>query len=455
MTILPTHLSLAGIAFWSFLSHEEKSNFVKEKYFFWIVLTFSILPDIDIFFALHRGLSHSLIPPVLLVILGTCIHILSQYRITQGNNNSQNSHHLKNAFRGRLFLYAGLLWSFHLLLDLEYPLAIFYPLSDRLYQIDFAYLLSLLPWLFFPVMIVGVELQITSTSYLQGIANYFVNLTPSQRIEVFGSDVITIGIEDIFLHLVLLSVFLHITRPMFPKFSITSFKDFRSNLQYDRYVFTAGLVLILLGSVMGPVIGTHVVDSSTNNSSFRISSTSFASVVALSVDPSNYLFQSETIMKVSGSLKVEPQTGDFDHVLLISSQQNYNTFNRDLSTLFKDSPPNSSQNLATFRENYSLLLSQLYSTALAMNLSNLNETTIYTELVSSSIIVIGIMENWNDTMVLNGNEQRMTAQLSITVTTSRLSLFLLGFGFLGFGVITIYVSVKIKKQGINDSPQTS
>jgi hypothetical protein len=241
---------------------------------------------------------------------------------------------------------------------------------------------------------------------------------------------------------------------MLPQVSLTNVKNFRSKLQYDKYVLTTGVVIILLGSVIGPIIGTHVVDSSTNNSAFRISSTSFVSVIALSVEPTEYLFQSETIMKVSGSLVVEPQSNNLDHVLLISSQQYYNAFNQDLSALFKLNPPNSSQNLITFRENYSILLDQLYSTALAMNLSNLNETTIYTEVLSNPIIVLGVMENWNDSMVLNGNEQRMTVQLSITVTTSRLSLFLIGFGLIGLGMITIIISVKIKKQDINHVPQT-
>ena len=102
MTILTTHLSLAGIAFWSFLSPTEKNNFKEKKYLFWIVLVFSIIPDIDIFLGIHRGLSHSLIPPTLLVILGISIHILNQYKIDLGNNSTGNPIHYKNAFRAAL-----------------------------------------------------------------------------------------------------------------------------------------------------------------------------------------------------------------------------------------------------------------------------------------------------------------------------------------------------------------
>lgn len=452
MTILTTHLSLAGIAFWSFLSPTEKNNFKEKKYLFWIVLVFSIIPDVDIFLGIHRGLSHSLIPPTLLVILGISIHILNQYKIDLGNNSPGNPIHYKNAFRGRLFLYAGLLWIFHLLLDFEYPLAIFYPLSDRLYQLDFVYLLSLVPWLFFPVMIVGAEFHLTSISYLRGIASYFVNLPPSERIEVFGTDVIAIRIDDIFIHLFLLLIFLQVTRPMLPKISTQWVRTLRSRMDYDGYVMTTGVALLLIGLVMGPMIGTQVIDSSSNNSSFNISPTSFAPSVALSIEPTNYFFQPQTIIKVRGSLIVKPQSSDFDHILLISSQEHYNSFNQDLSSLFKNNPPNSSENLALFKSNYSILLDQLYSTALAMNFTNIDETTIYTQILSSPIIVVGIMENWNDSLLLSGYEQSTSAQLTITVTTSRLSLFIIGLGAIAVGCVAIIISVKLKKHNINNLP---
>ncbi|MHA1977543.1 MAG: metal-dependent hydrolase [Candidatus Hodarchaeales archaeon] len=454
MTILTTHISLAGIVFWSFLSSTEKINFKEKKYLFWIVLAFSILPDIDIFFGVHRGLSHSLIPPTFLVLSGISIHILNQFRINTEKDTSIKSIHHKNAFKGRIFLYAGLLWIFHLLLDFEYPLAIFYPLSDRLYQLDFVYILSLVPWLFFPVMIVGAEFHLTSISYLQGISSYFVNLTPSGRIDVFGTDIIAIRIEDLFIHLFLLLIFIQVTKPMLPKLSHIKIRNLKTRIQFDGYVLTTGLIILLIGVVMGPMIGTQVTDDSTQNSSFRISSTSFAPSVALAIDPSSYLFQPNTIMKVSGNLIVEPQSGEFDHVLLISSKEDYNSFIRDLSSLFKNTPPNSSKNLTSFSGNYSILLDQLYSTALAMNLSNLNETTIYTEILSSPIIVVSVMENWNDTLVLSGSEQRMSVHLSIIVITSRFSLFIIGLGAICLGIVTIIISVILKKPNIINSPQT-
>ena len=87
-----------------------------------------------------------------------------------------------------------------------------------------------------------------------------------------------------------------------------------------------------------------------------------------------------------------------------------------------------------------------------MNLTNLNETSIYTEILSTPIILVSVMENWNDTTVLSGSEQRMSVQLAITVKTSRLSLFILGLGIMVVGFGTIIISVILKKHNFINSP---
>ena len=84
MTLFPTHFSLEGLLLWSFLPRSEKAIFKKNKALFWLVLSFSLLPDIDIFFGNHRGFSHSFIIPLFLVIVGMFFHIQHSY------NNKKN-----------------------------------------------------------------------------------------------------------------------------------------------------------------------------------------------------------------------------------------------------------------------------------------------------------------------------------------------------------------------------
>lgn len=446
MTLFPTHLSLEGLLLWSFLPRSEKAIFEKNKALFWLVLAFSLLPDIDIFFGNHRGFSHSLVIPLILVILGMFFYIQYRYNNNSARKQDDPTNQTKKAFWGRCTLYAGLLWIIHILLDLEYPLAIFYPLSDRLYQINFFYLLDLLPWLFFPVMIVGFEFHVSGISYLKGLTTYFLNIPASERPGIFGSQVIAINIEGLLLHTLIFVIFVvKVVKPMVPRFSHSNFQKLWRKLSFDGYVLGAGLTLLLVGFIMGPLIGIQTLDIQSIDSTFKISSSVFSPTVALSSEPTNYLFQPNTIATITGTLTLQTIENDFDHVLLVSKQNDYSKFITDLSALYYSTPPNTTGNLISFRENYTLLLNELYSTAIAMNLSNQYEQTINTQIISKSVVLIGILENWNDTLLLEGVEQAMNTHLAIEVKTSRLTLFLIGSGAIISGVLLVIISVRLKK----------
>ncbi|MHA2346905.1 MAG: metal-dependent hydrolase, partial [Candidatus Hodarchaeales archaeon] len=294
MTLIPSHLSLEGILLWSVLPEADKKRFKTHRYLFWVILLFSILPDADIFLGIHRGLSHSLFPPLILAIIGVIIYL--NYNSTT-NSDLDLKVDAKNGLRslyGRSAVYASLLWLVHILLDLDYPLAIFYPLSDRLYQINFVYLVDLAPWLFFPLMIVGINLEVTSTSYLRGIQSFFVNLSPSQRTEIFGTNVIPITIEMFFFHFLLFLVFIAIVvRPMNPLSKINLLDRYKQ-FKYDGIVFGLGIIFIISGLMMGPLIGLETHEQRTIDSSFRISPEVFSPSVALAIEPNNLLLQPNT-----------------------------------------------------------------------------------------------------------------------------------------------------------------
>ncbi len=168
MTLMPTHLSLEAILFWTFIPASEKERFNQKKLFFWIVIAFTMFPDLDIFIGIHRGIFHSIIVPMVMVILGFMIYYSYQY-VFYPSSDEQKIGYDKLSFIGRCVLYAGIFWLIHILLDLEYPLAIFYPLSDRLYQFNFEILFDVMPWFILPATIVGIGFEISSVSYLRGL----------------------------------------------------------------------------------------------------------------------------------------------------------------------------------------------------------------------------------------------------------------------------------------------
>jgi hypothetical protein len=292
-----------------------------------------------------------------------------------------------------------------------------------------------------------VQLKIISVSYLQGITSYFINLTPSQRIEAFGTDLIAIPIEDFFLHVILFGFFLtYVVRPMAPRYSNERLSSWYRSIQYERYVLSAGLILLILGLIMGPMIGDQVIDNNSISSSFRISSNNFAPSLAISIEPPSYLLQPQSTMKISGSLTIQSNEGAFDQVLLIAKQNSYDNFIIGVSALFKVSPPNTSNNLIIFKNGYNNLLSMLYSDSLAMNLTNLNETSIDTQLIFSSVALVAVIENWNDTLISEGIEQTMGAKLALTVRFSRITVYLIGLGTFIVGILVIFFSVNLKKK---------
>ena len=451
MTLFPTHLSLEGLLLWSFLPRSEKALFKDNKRVFWLVLAFTLLPDIDIFFGNHRGLLHSLFIPTILVIVGMMFHIQHRYRYNREETADITTNQSKRALYGRSALYAGLLWIIHILIDLEYPLAIFYPLSDRLYQMNFYYLLDLLPWLFFPVMIIGLGLRVTGVSYLSGLTTYFLNIPPSERVDIYGSQIIEINVEDILLHTLIFVIFLiKVVKPMTPSFTFSYFQNLRGKITYDGYVLGVGLVLLLIGSIMGPLIGIQTVDSKSIDSTFRISPTVFSPTVALSNDPTNYLLQPNNLAKVNGTLTLDTMVTDFDHGLILSKQGDYSKFISDLSALYSLTPPNTSENMVSFKEKYNQLVNELYRTAIAQNLTNQYEKNINIEIKSQRIVLIGIIDNWNDTLLLEGIEQKLNSHLTIEVKTSRLTLFLIGYGAIISGTLLLFVSVRLKKYRSSD-----
>ncbi|MHA1974744.1 MAG: metal-dependent hydrolase [Candidatus Hodarchaeales archaeon] len=458
MTLSPTHLSLESILLWIFLPESEKQDYKLHKYLFWTVILFSILPDLDFFFGIHRGISHSLVIPLVITIVGTLMHYNYHY-LKHSNSSATNNETirirgsvLKKEFIGRSIFYSGLLWILHIVLDLEYPLAIFYPFSDRLYQINFEILIDMSPWLFLPVTIAGIGFKITSISYLKGLSSYFVNLPPSTRYEIFGTKPVSFSISDFFVHLLLFVIFLaFIAKPMAPSLQTNKFKSLKhfyheiSSIKLDAPLLAMSLILILTGFISGPVTGFNSVEDNSLTGSFQVSSNVFAPTIALTFEPTNYLLQPFTHYKIESSLITQSDDNPFDQVLLITEKVEYNSFVSSVSTLYKEFPFNSSNNIDNFSTQYNNLLLQLYSSALAMNLTNLNEIHLSSELQSGSYAVIGVIENWNGSAVLESQSFFEQALLQVKIISSRISLYSIGVILLICGIILLTYSIKIKR----------
>lgn len=448
MTLTPTHFSLQSILFWTFIPTSEKERFQQKKLFFWAVVAFSILPDLDIFIGVHRGLFHSIVLPIILIILGTVIyyHYSSSSSIEREEKIITNNNE-KRSFIGRCILYAGILWLIHIFLDLETPLAIFYPLSDRLYQFNFVIFFDVMPWLIFPATIAGIGFEISGISYLRGLTTYFVNLPPSIREEIWGHKPVAFYINDFFIHVILFVIFLvYVARPMAPTVNLNRLTEWREKIRFDGPILAFSTTMLVMGLVIGPMIGTQTVDTDYIRGSFQVSPTTFSPTIAIKFETTNYLLQPNTVFSIESTLITSSDSDPFDQVLLLTTQEYYKNFSSGVSQLFKQYPFNTSENIFTFETNYQSLLSDLITYPLAMNLTNLNETSLHTQLSSGSFMVVGVIEHWDSTQILNGTHLSENTKLEVTITSSRFTLMVFGTASIIIGLASIIISVRVKKR---------
>lgn len=446
MTLMPTHLSLGAILFWTFIPTSEKERFQKKKLSFWAVIVFTIFPDLDVFIGIHRGIFHSILVPMIMIIMGSVIYYNYHYLVHRFSDEQKVDTDYRS-FIGRCVFYAGIMWLIHILLDLEYPLALFYPLSDRLYQFNFEILFDVMPWFILPATIVGLGFEISGVSYLRGLTTYFVNLPPSIREEIYGHKPIAFSIDDFFIHVLIFVIFfMYVAKPMVPTVNLSQISDWRGKLRFDGPIMGFGVVLLIVGFVLGPMIGPYTIDSESIQSSFQASSTLFSPTIAIKFETTSYLLQPNTVFSVEGILTTISEENPFDQLLLLTTQENYSTFSSSVSKLFKQYPFNTSDNILAFKAKYTTLLNNLITYPLAMNLTNLNKTSIDTQLGSGSFTIVGVIEGWNSTQILNGSRLLENTRLEVKITSSRFTLLTFGLGSIIAGVAATYLSVRVKKR---------
>jgi hypothetical protein len=194
------------------------------------------------------------------------------------------------------------------------------------------------------------------------------------------------------------------------------------------------------------MIGSHTIDSEVIRSSFQASSTIFSPTIAIKFETTNYLLQPNTVFSVKGTLTTTSDENPFDQLLLITTQENYSTFSNSVSKLFKQYPFNTSDNILAFEANYTILLNDLITFPLAMNLTNLNETSLNTQLSSGSFAIVGVIERWNSAQILNGTRLLENIRLEVNITSSRFTLLTFGIGSIIAGIAVTYLSVRVKKK---------
>ncbi len=184
------------------------------------------LPDIFIFSPLqdffrgtHRVWSHTVFAPLLIMLLSGPI---AKFKSSK-----------KNLQRNlRLF---SIMWLTHIIFDLTFgPLALFYPLDDRFYNVFFGITVGLKGNFIVPVTLSGFYSDVQFIGQDTGSSTFFVNWTPEQRITFFDSDVTKINVVNFWLHVMIFVYYFVTVIIPFVAFEKRKLSKYSENLDSKR-----------------------------------------------------------------------------------------------------------------------------------------------------------------------------------------------------------------------------
>ena len=193
MTWETTHIALESAFIYIFLPKEKRERYsIRKKDWFYISL-FAMFPDLDVFFGIHRSVSHSFV----VVALFGLLTVITLKGINKYTPDWSRKHEvLKDA----IVLFPWF-WALHLILDLGFgPLQLFYPLSKAFFNVSFDLLVSLKPLGPIPIVPYGITINFEMLSETAGLKSFVINMSYEQRLALYGTSKVSFEIYELPVH---------------------------------------------------------------------------------------------------------------------------------------------------------------------------------------------------------------------------------------------------------------
>ncbi|MHA1450036.1 MAG: metal-dependent hydrolase [Candidatus Hodarchaeales archaeon] len=287
MAWFPTHFTLEGLVAWLLLSEKRKEQFKQYWYVFLLLNVVALVPDTDVIFRAHRGIFNSLVLPMSIFMLGLVIFLSSRTV-----KNDQRKKQLD--FLAICVFLIAFYWGFHIVLDFDAggPNALFYPLDNKMYEIN--YLLEMTSQAAIPVkLVIDVIFQPLSS----GLNTYFLNWTPSERVDVFGQTFF-ISLPSLILNLSIALCWLFVVgKEVIPWHELKKYSGKRGPvlkkmrmLAWNAYT-AIGLVFLLFGFFLGPVLGLNPAQSVHSTNTIQLSPQSFSPSFSAKMETMDQILQ--------------------------------------------------------------------------------------------------------------------------------------------------------------------
>lgn len=278
MTWFTTHLALEGLVGWVLLGRGLRDRFTsttQTKLLFLGAHMAAIAPDLDYLLGFvgirqHRGPTHSLLIPLLIVLLA-----FLAWTYVRHSGKEEGTSPIWSLLPQALVL-AAFFYGFHLILDFdsgEGGMMLFWPLDDRLYTVKAFVIFDAFPLLLLPWTPLGFDLRVDQST-IQGLYSYLLNWSPQDFQQNFGTTKFAYPTTGAVLHGTILLAWLHfvlrVVLPPLPQNRVNGWfqplKKVGRRLQaywqqVPKLALGAGVIVLLGGFALGPMVGPTVRDS--------------------------------------------------------------------------------------------------------------------------------------------------------------------------------------------------
>lgn len=317
MALTPTHLALQGLFVWGLLPKEKKEYYKKHRWTFLLINLVALLPDIDIFFGIHRGPTHSIILPTFFFLI---ILILEQM------NQSRNIFDQESKYKNYNIKLAAIMYLLHIFLDLGWgPIQLFWPLDSRFYDLTVYFRFSNQAWLFLPLVLVGILPRWTIYSYKEGTNLFFINVSQEERMQIYGEYIDLyidqLAVQVLIVILWLFVIFIPTIRPKQTKENQSKISDFFTKVyrRINRKFTLFGVFLLFLGLLMGPIIGYSYSRNYVATSSLEVTNSHFDPTLGLIIENKENNLEYLNISSKQGRV-------DYNLSILLAEENDFNSF---------------------------------------------------------------------------------------------------------------------------------
>jgi len=322
MTYSTTHLALQSLLVWLLLSKKNKSYYLEHRWEYILISLFAILPDIDVFFGIHRSYTHSLILPAFVLLSMIVIELVHKEASPIESPTRKMVRFVK---------LSALMWLFHIFLDLTWgPLLLFWPINSNFYDLSIYFKLDSAT-----LALLGIIPSWTIYSQSEGQNIFFINMTQDQREGIYG-EYIEFYIAQFTLHLVVFLIWLVVI--VFPAFKRKKKKEkepgkFGIGLKLlwsriKRHLTLLGLFILFTGLVLGPIIGKENTMDYTVSSNYTNTQTDFDPTLGIILESKT---QSTTFVSFYSDLDMI----NYNVSLLLTDNETFLNFFDDFDDLTK------------------------------------------------------------------------------------------------------------------------